>query len=49
MIALVARYHGLGSRRKANIAAGQGLTLTIFLALLFGIPPWIYSEWIYSD
>ena len=46
MIALVARYHGLGSRRKANIAAGQGLTLTIFLALLFGIPPWIYSEWI---
>lgn len=44
MIALVARYHGLGSRRKANVAAGQGLTLTVILSILMGVPPWFYAE-----
>ena len=43
MIALVARYHGLGSKRKANVAAGQGLTLTLVMSVFFGVPPWIYA------
>ena len=29
IIALVARHHGLGNNRRANLAAGQGLLLTI--------------------
>lgn len=44
MIALVARHHGLGSRRRANVAAGQGLLLTVVLGVVFGVPPWIYAE-----
>ena len=32
MIALVARHHGLGSRTRANVAAGQGLLPTPALA-----------------
>ncbi len=44
MIALVARFHGLGSVRKAGVAAGQGLMLTLVLSVLFGVPPWFYAE-----
>lgn len=44
MLALVARYHALGSKRKAGIAAGQGLTVTVLMALLLGVPPAIYAE-----
>lgn len=44
ILALVARFHGLGSLQRANVAAGQGLTLTVLLSLLFGIPPWIFAE-----
>lgn len=44
MLALVARYHGLGSRNKASVAAGQGLTLTVVLSFAFGLPPFLYAE-----
>lgn len=44
MLALVARYHALGSVHKAGVAAGQGLTLTVLMALLMGVPPAIYAE-----
>ena len=44
MLAIIARYHGLGSTRKAGIAAGQGLTLTVVMGILFGVPPWIFAH-----
>jgi MATE family, multidrug efflux pump len=44
MIALVARHHGLGSNRRASLAAGQGLLITLALGVVFGVPPWIYAE-----
>ncbi len=44
MIALVARFHGLGRYGRANVAVGQGLILTIAMSLLFGIPPWLFAE-----
>jgi putative MATE family efflux protein len=44
IIALVARYHGLGNLRRANVAAGQGFLLTIIMSLLFGIPPFLFAE-----
>ncbi len=44
MIALVARHHGLGNRRRANVAAGQGLLITCILGVAFGLPPWIFAE-----
>ncbi len=44
VIALVARYHGLGNLRRANIASGQGFILTLILGVLMGVPPWIWSE-----
>ena len=44
MLALIARYHGLGRLNRASVATGQGLTLTIVLAALLGIPPCIYAE-----
>lgn len=44
IIALVARYHGLGNAKRANIANGQGFILTLILGVLMGVPPWIYAE-----
>jgi len=44
VIALVARFHGLGNLRRANIANGQGFILTLVLGVLMGVPPWIWSE-----
>lgn len=44
MLALIARHHGLGNRSRANLAAGQGLVLTLILSVLFGVPPWIFAE-----
>jgi len=44
IIALVARFHGLGNLRRANVAAGQGFVLTVVLSVVFGVPPWIYAE-----
>ena len=44
VIALVARYHGLGNLRRANVAAGQGFLLTILLSLALGLPPFFYAE-----
>lgn len=44
MLALIARHHGLGNGSRANLAAGQGLMLSIVLGLLFGVPPWIFAE-----
>jgi len=44
MLALIARYHGLGRNKRASVATGQGLILTLLLSLLFGIPPWIFAE-----
>jgi putative MATE family efflux protein len=44
MLALIARNHGLGNRSRANLAAGQGLHLTLFLGVLFGVPPWLFAE-----
>lgn len=48
MLALIARHHALGNRSRANLAAGQGLIVTVGLGLLFGIPPWIWSREIVS-
>lgn len=44
LIALVARYHGLGNRKRANVAAGQGLLLTLVLGVVLGVPPWFFAE-----
>ncbi len=44
MLALIARHHGLGNRSRANLAAGQGLVLTLILSVLFGVPPWLFAE-----
>jgi len=44
VLALVARYHGLGSHNRANVAAGQGMLLTVLLSVVFGLPPWWYAE-----
>jgi putative MATE family efflux protein len=44
MIALVARHWGMGNRGRAGLAAGQGLLLTLLLAVLFGVPPWLFAE-----
>jgi len=44
IIALVARHHGLGNRQRANVAAGQGLMLTLILGVLFGVPPFLFAE-----
>jgi len=35
IIALVARYHGLGNLKRANVAVGQGFLITIMLGVLF--------------
>ncbi len=43
IIALVARHHGLGNRRRASLAAEQGLLVTLLLSVVFGVPPWIYA------
>ncbi len=44
MLALIARYHGLGRLNRASVATGQGLLLTLALSALFGIPPWLLAE-----
>jgi len=44
MLALIARHHGLGNNSRANLAAGQGLMLTLVMGVLFGVPPWIFAE-----
>ena len=44
VLALIARYHGLGDIKSANEASNQGFVLTIILSVLFGIPPWLYAE-----
>lgn len=44
IIALIARFHGLGNLGRANLASNQGFLLTLILSVLFGIPPWIYAE-----
>jgi putative MATE family efflux protein len=44
MLALIARHHAMGNHKRANLAAGQGLLLTILLGALFGIPPWIWAK-----
>lgn len=44
IIALVARFHGLGNLKRANVAAGQGFLLTIILGVILGILPWIWAE-----
>jgi len=44
IIALIARYHGLGNLGRANLASNQGFLLTIILSVLFGLPPWFYAE-----
>ena len=44
MLALIARYHGLGRLQRASVATGQGLTLTLLMSLLFGLPPWLFAE-----
>jgi putative MATE family efflux protein len=44
IIALVARFHGLGNLRRANVAAGQGFILTVIMSLAMGIPPFIWAE-----
>ena len=44
MLALIARYHGLGRVSRASVAAGQGLILTLVMSVLFGLPPFLYAE-----
>ena len=44
MLALIARHHAIGNNKRANLAAGQGLVVTVLLGALFGIPPWIWAE-----
>jgi putative MATE family efflux protein len=44
IIALVARFHGLGNLKRANVAAGQGFLLTLVLSVIFGLPPWLYAS-----
>ena len=44
IIALIARFHGLGNLDRANLASNQGFLLTIILSVLFGLPPWLYAE-----
>src|SRR5690348_14148367 len=44
MLALIARHHAMGNHNRANLAAGQGLLLTLLLGAVFGIPPWIWAE-----
>ncbi len=44
IIALVARFYGLGNLPRANIAASQGLVLTLILSAIFGFLPWLYAE-----
>jgi putative MATE family efflux protein len=44
MIALVARHHAMGNKKRANLAAGQGLLVTLGLGIVFGVPPWIFAE-----
>ncbi len=44
IIALVARHHGLGNKRRANLAAGQGLLITLILGVVFGVPPYLFAE-----
>jgi putative MATE family efflux protein len=44
IIALVARFHGLGHLRRANVASSQGFLLTMILSVVFGFFPWLYAE-----
>jgi putative MATE family efflux protein len=44
IIALVARHHGLGDKKKASKAAEQGMLVTLILSAAFGIPMWIWAE-----
>jgi putative MATE family efflux protein len=44
IIALVARYHGLGNLKRANVAVGQGFLITILMGVVFGLPPMIWAE-----
>ena len=44
MLALIARYHGLGRVNRAAVAAGQGLILTLAMSVVFGIPPFLYAR-----
>lgn len=44
MIALIARHHGLGNRRRSNLATEQGILLTLGMSVLFGVPPYLYAE-----
>src|SRR5688572_12809409 len=44
MIALIARHHAMGNKKRANLAAGQGLLVTLGLGIVFGVPPWIFAE-----
>jgi putative MATE family efflux protein len=44
IIALVARFHGLGNLKRANVAAGQGVLLTLLLSVVFGVLPWVFAE-----
>lgn len=43
-IALIARHGGLGSHRRGNYEAGQGILLSVLLGVVFGLPPYLAAE-----